>query len=160
LSERPIGRFNWPARKQCAYVSFAFGHGRFKRDQAIGKAGLELAAAETPLQQEGTAMILRSLVACLSLSAGIIPSAVYAADAASCAKPHFSDVGSTDITATTQIANQILTNLGYKPNITVLSVAVTFQSLQNGDIDVFLGNWSRCRSRARRRSSRLARSTP
>jgi hypothetical protein len=121
---------------------------------------LKLAAAETPLQQEGTAMILRSLVACLSLSAGIIPSAVYAADAASCAKPHFSDGGWTDITATTQIANQILTNLGYKPNITVLSVAVTFQSLQNGDIDVFLGNWSRCRSRARRRSSRLARSTP
>ena len=31
--------------------------------------------------------------------------------------------------------------LGYKPNITVLSVAVTFQSLENGDIDVFLGNW-------------------
>ena len=79
MSERPIGRFNWPARKQCAYVSFAFGHGRFKRDQAIGKAGLELAAAETPLQQEGTAMILRSLVACLGLSATIVPSAVYAA---------------------------------------------------------------------------------
>ena len=92
-------------------------------------------------QQEGTAMILRSLVACLSLSAALVPSAVYAADPASCAKPHFSDVGWTDITATTQIANQILTGLGYKPNITVLSVAVTFQSLENGDIDVFLGNW-------------------
>jgi glycine betaine/proline transport system substrate-binding protein len=86
-------------------------------------------------------MILRSLVACLSLSAALVPSAVYAADAASCAKPHFSDVGWTDITATTQIANQILTGLGYKPNITVLSVAVTFKSLENGDIDVFLGNW-------------------
>ena len=86
-------------------------------------------------------MFLRSLVACLSLSAALAPSAVYAADAASCAKPHFSDVGWTDITATTQIANQILTSLGYKPNITVLSVAVTFQSLENGDIDVFLGNW-------------------
>ena len=84
-------------------------------------------------------MILRSLVACLSLSATIVPSAVYAGDAASCAKPHFSDVGWTDITATTQIANQILTGLGYKPNITVLSVAVTFKSLENGDIDVFLG---------------------
>jgi glycine betaine/proline transport system substrate-binding protein len=86
-------------------------------------------------------MFLRSLVACLSLSATLVPSAVYAADAASCAKPHFSDVGWTDITATTQIANQILAGLGYKPNITVLSVAVTFKSLENGDIDVFLGNW-------------------
>ena len=75
-------------------------------------------------------MILRTLVACLSLSATIVlHPAVYARpDAASCAKPHFSDVGWTDITATTQIANQILTGLGYKPNITVLSVAVTFQS--------------------------------
>ena len=86
-------------------------------------------------------MILRSLLACLSLSAGLVPSAVFAADAAACAKPHFSAVGWTDITATTHIANQILTTLGYKPNITVLSVAVTFQSLENGDIDVFLGNW-------------------
>jgi glycine betaine/proline transport system substrate-binding protein len=33
-----------------------------------------------------------------------------------------------------------LTGLGYKPNITVLSVAVSFKSLENGDIDVFLGN--------------------
>ena len=86
-------------------------------------------------------MFLRSLVACLSLSATLVPSAVYAAHAASCAKPHFSDVGWTSITATTQIANQILAGLGYKPNITVLSVAVTFKSLENGDIDVFLGNW-------------------
>ena len=80
-------------------------------------------------------MFLRSLVACLSLSATLVPSAAYAADAASCAKPHFSDVGWTDITATTQIANQILTGLGYKPNITVLSVAVAFKSLENGDME-------------------------
>src|SRR6201996_2536814 len=86
-------------------------------------------------------MLLRSLVACLGLSAGLVPSAVYAADAASCAKPHFSDVGWTDITATTQIANQILTSLGINPNIPVFSGAVTFQSLENGDIDAFLGNW-------------------
>ena len=89
-------------------------------------------------------MILRSLVACLSLSATLIPSAVYAADAASCAKPHFSDVGWTRhaIPATTQIREpDSEAGLGYKPNITVLSVAVTFKSLENGDIDVFLGNW-------------------
>ena len=85
-------------------------------------------------------MISRSLVAC-ALSATLISSAVYAGDPASCAKPRFSDVGWTDITATTQIANQILKSLGYKPDISVLSVAITFQSLENGDIDVFLGNW-------------------
>ena len=86
-------------------------------------------------------MISRSLVACLSLSATLAASAVYAGDPSSCAKPRFSDVGWTDITATTQIANQILKSLGYKPDIAVLSVAITFKSLENGDIDVFLGNW-------------------
>lgn len=86
-------------------------------------------------------MMTRSLVACLSLSATLISSAVFAGDPASCAKPRLSDVGWTDITATTQIANQILKSLGYKPQVSVLSVAITFKSLENGDIDVFLGNW-------------------
>ena len=36
---------------------------------------------------------------------------------------------------------QILADLGYRPVTTVLSVPVTFESMRNGDIDVFLGNW-------------------
>ena len=86
-------------------------------------------------------MISRSLVACLALSATLASSVAYGGDPASCAKPRFSDVGWTDITATTQIANQLLKSLGYSPVISVLSVAITFKSLENGDIDVFLGNW-------------------
>jgi glycine betaine/proline transport system substrate-binding protein len=39
------------------------------------------------------------------------------------------------------VLGQILTELGYKPVITVLSVPVTFESMKNGDIDVFLANW-------------------
>ncbi len=35
----------------------------------------------------------------------------------------------------------MLQNLGYKPNVVILSVAVTFKSLENSDVDVFLGNW-------------------
>ena len=61
-------------------------------------------------------MISRSLVACLALSATLVSSAVYAGDPASCVKPRFSGVGWTDITATTQIASQILKGLGYKPD--------------------------------------------
>ncbi len=53
----------------------------------------------------------------------------------------FSDVGWTDITSTTAIASQILNALGYAVEIDVLSVAVTYASLKNEDIDVFLGNW-------------------
>lgn len=86
-------------------------------------------------------MISRRFLACLSLSATLISSTAFANDPASCAKPRFSDVGWTDITATTQIANQLLTGLGYKPQISVLSVAITFKALENGDIDIFLGNW-------------------
>jgi glycine betaine/proline transport system substrate-binding protein len=36
---------------------------------------------------------------------------------------------------------QILRQLGYQPKTTVLSVPVTFASMKNRDIDVFLGNW-------------------
>ena len=86
-------------------------------------------------------MISSRFVACLAVSATLVTSAAYAGDPASCAKPRFSDVGWTDITATTEIANQMLKGLGYKPEVSVLSVAITFKSLENGDIDVFLGNW-------------------
>ncbi len=61
--------------------------------------------------------------------------------AADCSKVRFSDVGWTDITATTAAASVVLGALGYEPSATVLSVPVTYVSLKNGDIDVFLGNW-------------------
>jgi glycine betaine/proline transport system substrate-binding protein len=53
----------------------------------------------------------------------------------------FSDIGWTDVTATTGLASRLLRNLGYRPEVTVLSVPVTFASLKNRDIDIFLGNW-------------------
>jgi glycine betaine/proline transport system substrate-binding protein len=62
-------------------------------------------------------------------------------DPASCQNTRFSDVGWTDVTATTALVGQLLHSIGYEPSITVLSVPVTFASLQNKDIDVFLGNW-------------------
>ncbi len=68
-------------------------------------------------------------------------SAAQAADPAACQKVRFSDVGWTDITATTAAASVVLDALGYEPTATVLSVPVTYASLKNGDIDVFLGNW-------------------
>jgi glycine betaine/proline transport system substrate-binding protein len=64
-----------------------------------------------------------------------------AAEPATCRQVKFSDVGWTDITATTGLASRILTGLGYQPKTTVLSVPVTYTSLKNKDIDVFLGNW-------------------
>jgi glycine betaine/proline transport system substrate-binding protein len=64
-----------------------------------------------------------------------------AADPASCQTVRFADVGWTDVTSTTALAAELLRTIGYSPTITVLSVPVTFASMQNKDIDVFLGNW-------------------
>lgn len=63
------------------------------------------------------------------------------AEPASCSTVRFSDVGWTDITATTAATSVVLDALGYKTDIKVLSVPVTYVSLANNDIDVFLGNW-------------------
>ncbi|MDD9721587.1 choline ABC transporter substrate-binding protein [Sulfitobacter sp. PR48] len=61
--------------------------------------------------------------------------------AAGCDKVTFSDVGWTDITATTAAATVVLDALGYETEIKILSVPVTYTSMAAGDIDVFLGNW-------------------
>ncbi len=68
-------------------------------------------------------------------------SAAQAGDSEACKAVRFSDVGWTDITATTATATVILKALGYEPITQVLSVPVTYSSLKNKDIDVFLGNW-------------------
>lgn len=58
-----------------------------------------------------------------------------------CDTVRFSDVGWTDITATTAVASVVLESIGYNTKTQVLSVPVTYKSLENNDIDVFLGNW-------------------
>jgi len=78
------------------------------------------------------------LAAAVALSAG---TAQAAAEKESCRTVRFSDVGWTDITATTAATSVVLEGLGYKPEAQVLSVPVTYASMKNGDIDVFLGNW-------------------
>jgi glycine betaine/proline transport system substrate-binding protein len=65
----------------------------------------------------------------------------YAADPESCRTVRFADIGWTDITSTTALASRILQGIGYQPTTQVLSVPVTFVSMKNKDIDVFLGNW-------------------
>ena len=67
--------------------------------------------------------------------------AAQAADPESCQTVRFSDVGWTDITSTTAATSVVLRGLGYQPEVEILSVPVTYASLKNQDIDVFLGNW-------------------
>jgi glycine betaine/proline transport system substrate-binding protein len=61
--------------------------------------------------------------------------------AGQCDKVRFSDVGWTDITATTALGSVVLQGLGYETTTQMLSVPVTYKSLENSDIDIFLGNW-------------------
>jgi glycine betaine/proline transport system substrate-binding protein len=83
---------------------------------------------------------------CLLLLAGL-PAArsaeapALARDPDSCTTVRLSDIGWTDVTSTTAVFAELLKHLGYVPKITVLSVPVTYASMKNRDIDVFLGNW-------------------
>lgn len=78
----------------------------------------------------------------LALTSLLAAGQAFAADEpAECKQVRFSDVGWSCITATTSIATEILEGLGYEPQVDVLSVPVTFQSLANADLDAFLGLW-------------------
>jgi glycine betaine/proline transport system substrate-binding protein len=81
------------------------------------------------------------LLASALLASAALAQAAPSPDPPNCQSVRFSDVGWTDVTSTTALANELLRSIGYSPSVTVLSVPVTFASLQNKDIDVFLGNW-------------------
>jgi glycine betaine/proline transport system substrate-binding protein len=74
---------------------------------------------------------------CTAASFAVATSAL----AEGCEKVIFSDVGWTDITATTAATSLILQALGYETETKILAVPVTYTGLAEGDIDVFLGNW-------------------
>ena len=84
---------------------------------------------------------VKSFAAALGVAAILSSGAAFAGDPESCKTVRLSDVGWTDIQATTGVASVILTALGYEPDVNVLSVPVTYASLKNKDLDVFLGNW-------------------
>jgi glycine betaine/proline transport system substrate-binding protein len=78
--------------------------------------------------------LMRGVTVAMGLSASMV-------FAGQCDTVRFSDVGWTDITATTAVTSEVVEALGYKSTTQLLSVPVTYTSLANADIDVFLGNW-------------------
>lgn len=66
---------------------------------------------------------------------------VAAQEAESCKEITFSDVGWTDITATTAVARTVLDAIGYETEAELLALPVTFSGLSTDDVDVFLGLW-------------------
>lgn len=77
----------------------------------------------------------------LKLTASVLALGIAGPVLVDCDTINFSDVGWTDITATTAATTTVLQALGYDTDIKVLSVPVTYTSMAKGDIDVFLGNW-------------------
>jgi len=73
--------------------------------------------------------------------AAALPTMAAAAEPDGCRTVRFSDVGWTDISATTGLATTVLDALGYKTEVKVLSVPVTYTALSTDDVDVFLGYW-------------------
>jgi glycine betaine/proline transport system substrate-binding protein len=80
-------------------------------------------------------MIFKSTLTALTLCAAT------SVAAEGCDTVIFSDVGWTDITATTAATSLLVRALGYETDTKLLSVPVTYTGLAQGDIDVFLGNW-------------------
>jgi glycine betaine/proline transport system substrate-binding protein len=87
---------------------------------------------------KGYLMIKQAMVI---VSALVLSTGGAYADSESCKTVRFADVGWTDIQVTTSSAVIVLEALGYKAEVTTISVPVALASMKNNDIDVFLGNW-------------------
>jgi glycine betaine/proline transport system substrate-binding protein len=108
----------------------------------LGSAGANAFAADSPARAPlAPAPLAPAAPAPAATAAPATASTSASRDPVSCQSVRFSDVGWTDVTATTALVTQLLRSIGYSPTVTVLSVPVTFASLQNRDLDVFLGNW-------------------
>ncbi|MHA7970150.1 choline ABC transporter substrate-binding protein [Rhizobium sp. CAU 1783] len=64
-----------------------------------------------------------------------------AADAQGCKAVRLAEPGWNDLAFTTGIGMTLLKGLGYEPSVNLLGVEVIYKSLENKDLDVFLGYW-------------------
>ncbi|HET9391712.1 MAG TPA: choline ABC transporter permease subunit [Steroidobacteraceae bacterium] len=102
---------------------------------------------QPPVRPRDPAPGLAAVAGWISVALGAVALPVDAAAAASAPEPpachtvRLADIGWTDVTATTATLGQALKDLGYDPQITLLSVPVTYEVMRQGSIDVFLGNW-------------------
>jgi glycine betaine/proline transport system substrate-binding protein len=107
---------------------------------------MESGASPVKCSARGASALASLAALVLTLSAAPARAAEPAADSGvsdppACQLVRLSDIGWTDVTATTAIFSALVRHLGYRTQITVLSVPVTYASMKNNDIDVFLGNW-------------------
>jgi glycine betaine/proline transport system substrate-binding protein len=98
-------------------------------------------AAKLRSRRLTTAAVTWFLAVALSTGSAAAAQVPPVGEPASCQLVRLSDIGWTDVTATTALTSTLLRSLGYQTQVTLLSVPVTFASMRNKDIDVFMGNW-------------------
>ncbi len=86
-------------------------------------------------------MLARTAALAAAASFLAIAGTANAAEPESCKTVRISDVGWTDLASTNASFVTVLKALGYTPQVKTLGVPVTYSSMKNKDIDVFLGNW-------------------
>src|SRR5271163_1533070 len=107
-----------------------------------GMTGARTAAPEGATGSREWARFTRLCAIVASLGCAALTTTQTRADTApgategpSCQTVRLSDVGWTDVTATTATLSVLLREIGYQPQVTVLSVPVTYTSMKNKDID-------------------------
>ncbi|MDP3899409.1 MAG: choline ABC transporter substrate-binding protein [Mesorhizobium sp.] len=71
----------------------------------------------------------------------VLSGAAMAAEPDSCRAVRMAEPGWNDLAFTTGVGVVLYDALGYEPASTLLGIEVIYQSLKNGDLDVFLGYW-------------------
>ncbi len=85
--------------------------------------------------------VAKSMLLGATLFVTAMPTAVLADDPAKCGKVHMAEPGWNDLAFTTGVASVLLKGLGYSPKSDVLGLEIIYQSLKNGNLDLFLGYW-------------------
>lgn len=86
-------------------------------------------------------ILLAGLAALCALAPGARAAGSVHEDAASCAPIRFSDVGWTDAEAVTAVAARLFDALGYKPQVPMLTLTMTYVAMRDHRVDAFLSNW-------------------
>jgi glycine betaine/proline transport system substrate-binding protein len=87
--------------------------------------------------------VVKKFWICSALAAGLLGMATaQAAEPAACKTVRISNIGWTDNQVQNAIFSNLLTALGYTPQVHLYSVEVTYAGLKNNQLDVFLDDWT------------------
>jgi len=78
---------------------------------------------------------------CITSFVLLVAACLFCSTAFASNKVRLASVPWTGVTVKTALATNILNSLGYDATNVTLSVPIVYQAMENGDADIFLGNW-------------------